>query len=176
MQHNVYGVHTRAVLPKALASSLLGQACVSCSLGKCWEKCSAMKKYTRYIATVVVKGVGWSLRKKPSSTAKHSRFVPKSLNDNFQNNRVRSKTTHRTRQALPACCGGEVWSVPGAIRCWVSSEGCDDCPSRVYCLLLLLSAALASPKSKWSYICDNERSTRHCSLNLRCFKQSNIVE
>ena len=33
--------------------------------------------------------------------------IPRSLNQFFQNNRVRSKTTHKTRQALPACCGGE---------------------------------------------------------------------
>ena len=43
--------------------------------------------------------------------------IPRSLNQHFQNNRVRSKTTHKTRQALPACCGGNFFLVAGAIRC-----------------------------------------------------------
>ena len=34
--------------------------------------------------------------------------IPRSLNQYLQNNRVRSKTTHKARQALPACCGGKV--------------------------------------------------------------------
>ena len=33
---------------------------------------------------------------------------PRSLTQHFQNSGVRLKTTHRTRRALPACCGGEV--------------------------------------------------------------------
>ena len=37
-----------------------------------------------------------------------ARQIPRSLNQYFQNNRVRSKTTHKTRQALPASCGSEV--------------------------------------------------------------------
>ena len=34
--------------------------------------------------------------------------ISRSMNQHFHDNRVRSKTTHRTRQALTACCGGEV--------------------------------------------------------------------
>ena len=59
-----------------------------------------------------------------------------SLNIHFQNSWVRRKTVHRTRQALPACCGGDVMMSSRRNTLLSFSWGCDGCPSRVCCLLL----------------------------------------
>ena len=62
-------------------------------------------------------------------------------NQYFQNKRVRWKTAHSTRQALPACCGGDMTSRRNKTPLSFS-RGCDSCRLR------FLSAAVADQTRK----------------------------
>ena len=50
-----------------------------------------------------------------------SQQIRKRMNPHVHNNRDRSKTTHKSIQALPSFSAAATWGVAGARRCWVTA-------------------------------------------------------